>query len=143
MTARAMARPSAVDVPRPTSSKRTRESSVAARRMVASSVISTMNVDWPPAMSSLAPTRVNTRSTRRRSALAAGTKLPACARTTARATWRMYVDFPLMFGPVRTAKRRSASRCVSFGTNDSWVRSTTGWRPPSMWMPSPPKVGRQ
>ena len=137
-----MARPSVVDVPRPTSSNRTRESSVAPRRIEASSVISTMNVDRPPAMSSLAPTLVKMRSTTRRRASAAGTKLPACASNTTSATCRMYVDFPLMFGPVTTATRRSSPRRVSFGTNPGSVRSTTGWRPPSTWMPSPPISGR-
>ena len=45
MTAQAMDNPSKVLVPRPTSSSRTRERSVALSRISAVSFISTMNVD--------------------------------------------------------------------------------------------------
>ena len=84
------------------------------------SFISTMNVDWPRARSSFAPTRVKMRSTSPISALSAGTKLPICAINTISATWRMYVDFPAMFGPVTIATRKfSPSSAVSLGTNFS------------------------
>ena len=55
----------------------------------ATSVISTMKVDWPAARSSLAPMRVNTRSTTPMWADWAGTKEPICAIRTMRATWRI------------------------------------------------------
>ena len=57
--------------------------------MEATSAISTMKVDWPEAKSSLAPMRVNTRSTRPILALFAGTKEPIWAMRTMRATWRI------------------------------------------------------
>ena len=81
-TAQAMDSPSKVDVPRPISSSTTRLRSVAWWRMAAVSAISTMNVDWPRARSSEAPTRVKMRSTRPMRARDAGTKLPACASST-------------------------------------------------------------
>ena len=56
--AQASARPSKVEVPRPISSISTRLDGVALCRMFALSVISTMNVERPPARSSEAPTRV-------------------------------------------------------------------------------------
>jgi hypothetical protein len=58
---------------------------VARLRIAAVSTISTMNVERPWAMSSEAPTRENTRSTTPIWALAAGTKLPICARMAIRA----------------------------------------------------------
>src|SRR5207249_4489602 len=57
-TAQAMASPSKVDVPRPTSSRRTRLRGVTLLRIVAVSTISTRNVLWPRARLSWAPTRV-------------------------------------------------------------------------------------
>ncbi len=58
--------------------------------MTAVSVISTMNVDRPPARSSDAPMRVKTRSIGPdASRCAAGTKLPMPARMTISAVWRM------------------------------------------------------
>src|SRR5471030_1694406 len=62
-----------VDVPRPTSSISTSECSVAALRMAADSVISTMKVERPPARSSVAPMRVKMRSIGPMTALVAGT----------------------------------------------------------------------
>ncbi|MNG38904.1 hypothetical protein D3C84_1267680 [compost metagenome] len=53
--------------------------------MLAVSLISTMKVERPPARSSLEPIRVKMRSTRDNSQLAAGTKLPMCARSTIKA----------------------------------------------------------
>ena len=47
--------------------------------MSATSVISTMKVLWPLLRSSLAPMRVNTRSTTPMLAALAGTKEPICA----------------------------------------------------------------
>ena len=63
-TARAMASPSSVPVPRPTSSRMSSERAVAWCRIAAVSTISIMKVDWPRARSSWAPTRVKMRSTR-------------------------------------------------------------------------------
>ena len=60
--AHASARPSKVEVPRPTSSISTSECSVAPFRIAADSVISTMKVERPPARSSAAPMRVKMRS---------------------------------------------------------------------------------
>ena len=68
--------------------------------MLAVSVISTMNVLWPRLSSSVAPTRAKRRSTTPIRAASAGTKLPIWARIAIRATWRMYVLLPAMFGPV-------------------------------------------
>ena len=59
------------------------------RRMSATSVISTMKVDWPALRSSLAPMRVKMRSTTPTRALDAGTKEPIWAMRTMRATWRI------------------------------------------------------
>ena len=57
--------------------------------MFASSLISTMNVDWPPYRSSEAPMRVKIRSVIEMFAESAGTKLPMCASSTISATCRM------------------------------------------------------
>ena len=84
-----MAIPSNVDVPRPISSRMSREFGVAFFRMSATSFISTMNVDWPDARSSDAPMRVNSLSTMPMRAALAGTKLPIWAISTISATWRM------------------------------------------------------
>ena len=132
ITAQAMERPSKVLVPRPISSRIRRLREVALRRMLATSVISTIKVLCPLARSSDAPTRVKIRSTTPIFALSAGTKLPICAISTISAVWRMYVDFPAMFGPVIMEIRFLwLSRYVSFGMNISFsiICSTTGWRP--------------
>ena len=76
-------------VPRPISSRMTSERLVAARRMAAVSLISTMKVLCPPARSSEAPMRVKMRSHRLMLASRAGTKLPICAMSVISATWRM------------------------------------------------------
>ena len=100
-------------------------------RMFAASVISTMNVDRPPARSSPAPMRVKMRSMGPSTARSAGTKLPTCASSTMSAPWRMYVDLPPMLGPVTISMRRVASSTRSLGTNAPSMKcSTTGWRPP-------------
>ena len=73
--------------------------------MWAVSCISTMKVDWPRRIWSLAPTRVKMRSTRPSLASRAGTKLPIWAISTTSAVWRRKVDLPPMFGPVRMKSR--------------------------------------
>ena len=126
-------------MPRPISSIRTKELGLAALRIAAASVISTINVDRPLARSSLAPIRVKTRSMGPRTQSLAGTKLPMWASITIRAVWRMKVDLPPMFGPVITARRRSSRRTQSLGVNRWPVRSsacsTTGCRPPRISIP--------
>src|SRR5205814_9243919 len=94
----AIATPSYVDVPRPSSSRSTRLRAVAPCRIALVSLISTMNVDWPRARLSDAPTRVNSRSTTPTMARRAGTNAPICASTTHRPTCRSNVDLPAMFG---------------------------------------------
>ena len=84
-----MAMPSKVDVPRPISSRMSSERGVAFLRMSATSVISTMKVDWPEARSSDAPMRVKSRSTMPICADCAGTNEPICAMRTMSATCRM------------------------------------------------------
>ena len=102
--------------------------------MLAVSVISTMNVERPPARSSAAPMRVNTRSMGPMVALAAGTKLPMCASTAISAACRMYVDLPPMLGPVTISIRRLSSKVRSLGTKLVPLNcSTTGWRPAVTW----------
>ena len=81
--------PSYVLVPRPISSRITKLRSVALFKILAASVISTMNVLWARLNSSLAPTRVKIRSTKPMSAWRAGTKLPIWAINVKRAAWRM------------------------------------------------------
>ena len=84
-----MAMPSNVDVPLPISSRMRSERGVAFFRISATSVISTMNVDWPEARSSDAPMRVNSRSTMPMCADCAGTNEPICAISTISATCRI------------------------------------------------------
>ena len=81
--------PSKVLVPRPISSRISRECRVAWRRMSATSVISTMKVDCPADRSSLAPMRVKIRSTTPIRVLEAGTKEPIWAMRAISATCRM------------------------------------------------------
>ena len=57
--------------------------------MEATSVISTMKVDWPDARSSEAPTLVKMASQMEMRADVAGTKQPVCAIRTMSATCRM------------------------------------------------------
>src|SRR2546422_7362365 len=87
-TAPAMAGPSKVEVPRPTSSSSTRLLGVTLLRIDAASTISTRKVDWPRARLSWAPTRVNTRSTTPMRAERAGTHAPIWARMAIRPVWR-------------------------------------------------------
>ncbi len=76
-------------VPRPISSRISRESAVAFLRMFATSFISTMKVLCPLARSSDAPTLVKMRSTTPIRASDAGTMLPICAMSTMSAVWRI------------------------------------------------------
>ncbi len=75
-TDQAMDSPSKVAVPRPISSRMTSERSVALLMMSDVSFISTMNVDWPFARSSLAPTRQKILSVSPMCADSAGTYAP-------------------------------------------------------------------
>ena len=105
---------------------------VAFLRILATSVISTINVDCPEARSSEAPTLVKIRSTTPMFALSAGTKLPICAISTIKAVCLIYVDLPAIFGPViMDTLFLWLSRYVSFAINISLliIFSTTGWRP--------------
>ena len=103
----------------------TRLARVALCKMFAVSVISTMNVERPPARSSEAPMRVKIRSTGPIVADSAGTKLPMCARIAISAVWRMYVDLPPMFGPVTISIRVRSSSARSFGTNGAELELST------------------
>ena len=129
----ARANPSRVLVPRPISSNTTNECGVAACRMDAVSVISTMNVERPACNSSLAPIRVRMRSHRPIVAEAAGTYAPAWARRVSKAAVRMAVLLPAMLGPVTSANPGSLPPSLtSIGTNSAPnSRSNTGWRAPA------------
>mmetsp|Transcript_720 Transcript_720/g.3022 ORF Transcript_720/g.3022 Transcript_720/m.3022 type:complete len:240 (+) Transcript_720:835-1554(+) len=117
-TAHAMAVPSAVAVPLPSSSSATREFVVARRSIAPVSLSSTMNVDCPPAKLSLAPMRTKTASIAVISNLAAGTSAPTCAMIAAKQTCLRYVDLPPMFGPVMRQKPGCLPPSLaSFGTN--------------------------
>ncbi len=127
-----MLRPSNVLVPLPISSSIIRLFLVAFLRILATSVISTINVLWPLARSSEAPTLVKILSAIPIFALSAGTNEPICAINTINAVWRIYVDLPAILGPVITAILfLPLSRYVSLATNKSLliIFSTTGWRP--------------
>ena len=88
-TAQAMERPSKVLVPLPISSRIRRLFLVAFRRILATSVISTIKVLCPEARSSEAPTLVKIRSHRPILASSAGTKLPIWAIRVIRAVCLM------------------------------------------------------
>lgn len=85
-TAAAMAAPSEVAVPLPSSSKATRLAGVALFRAAAVSASSTKNVDWPDMTSSLAPMRTKMASTGVRVREWAGTQAPTWAIRAARHT---------------------------------------------------------
>ena len=85
-TAAAMAAPSEVAVPLPSSSRATRLAGVALFRAAAVSASSTKKVDWPDMTSSLAPMRTKTASTGVRLREWAGTQAPIWAITAARHT---------------------------------------------------------
>ena len=107
-TAHAMLKPSNVLVPLPISSRIRRLLGVAFLRILATSVISTINVDCPEARSSDAPTLVNILSTIHILALSAGTNEPVCARRTISAVCLIYVDLPAILGPVIIETRSDA-----------------------------------
>ena len=87
---------------------------------MAVSSISTMKVDSPREMLSVAPTRVNILSKYPKRADCAGTNEPVWAMSTIRATCRSRADFPAMFGPVSTIIWVSLlSRVMSLGTYSS------------------------
>ncbi len=87
-------------VPRPISSISTRLRSERLLRMLAVSVISTINVDSPLERLSEAPTRVKILSMMPMLADSAGTKEPIWAMSTMRAVCRSRADLPAMLGPV-------------------------------------------
>ena len=125
--------PSYVLVPRPNSSKSTKERGVTLLRMFEASVISTIKVDSPNEMLSEAPTRVKILSTIPMRARSAGTKQPICANSTIRAVCRNKADLPAIFGPVIIIICWcSVSSNTSLGTYCSPIGncvSITGWRP--------------
>ena len=87
-------------MPRPISSRMTRLRGVALLRMLAASVISTMNVLWPAAQLVAGADAREDAIGQADLGLAAGTKLPIWASSVSSATWRMKVLLPAMFGPV-------------------------------------------
>ena len=134
-TAQAIESPSYVDVPLPISSNITKLFDVASFRIVATSIISTINVLCPILRSSDAPTLVKILSTTPICASVAGTNDPTCAINVIRATCLMYVDLPAIFGPVIIDSLLSSlSRYVSFSTNTPVpsILSITGCLPPFM-----------
>ena len=70
--------------------------------IIAVSSISTMKVDSPREMLSVAPTRVKILSNTPMRACDAGTQEPVCAMSTIRAVWRRRADLPAILGPVST-----------------------------------------
>ena len=100
------------------------------------SSISTMKVDSPREMLSVAPTRVKILSNQPILTLAAGTKEPIWAISTISAVWRSNADFPAMLGPVSMIIWSPLlSMLTSLGTYSSpgAIRvSITGWRPALM-----------
>ena len=112
------------------------------------SSISTIKVDSPREMLSVAPTRVKILSKYPIRTESAGTNDPTCAISTINAVCRRRADFPAMFGPVRIIIWvADESRCTSFGTYSSpgAIRvSMTGWRPALMSSTLPESTtGRQ
>ena len=95
-----MLTPSYVLVPRPISSSNTKDRGVSPLRMAAVSFISTMKVDSPLLMLSVAPTRVKMRSNSPSLASLAGTNDPACPKSETRAVCRRRALLPDMLGPV-------------------------------------------
>ncbi len=103
----------------------TSDERVALFKILAVSVISTMNVERPPVRSSAAPMRVKMRSIGPIVAESAGTALPMWARIAISAVWRMYVDLPPMFGPVMISMRSCSFNARSFGTNGEALDCST------------------
>ena len=92
--------PSYVDVPLPISSNKIKECSLASCNARFASLISTINVDWPLKISSLAPIRVKILSKTGILHDLQGTKHPICAIIIIKAVCLIYVDLPPMLGPV-------------------------------------------
>jgi hypothetical protein len=113
-TASAMACPSYVLVPRPSSSISTNDSAVDYVRMCCVSSISQKKVDLPVKTSSVPPSLVNTLSTIDNCMLTAGTWHPICARMTDNAMERSRVDLPPILGPESSI---GELRSTSFGIN--------------------------
>ena len=131
-TAQAILKPSKVLVPRPISSKIRRLLAVAFLSIFATSVISTINVLWPLAKSSDAPTLVKILSHIDIFAYFAGTKEPIWAISTINAVWRIYVDFPAMLGPVIIASLllfMSRNVLLAINVLSGIIFSTTGCLP--------------
>ena len=106
---------------------------VASLSIVATSIISTINVLCPMLKSSDAPILVKILSTTPNLANVAGTKLPHCAINVINATCLIYVDFPAIFGPVIIENLLSSlSKYVSLSTNSPLgsIFSITGCLPP-------------
>ena len=116
-TAWAIAYPSKVDVPLPSSSSIIREFYVACLRISLVSSISTKKVDFYSSILSLAPSRVNILSVIVILSESAGTKLPIYASMTAMQVYLSKVDFPPMLGPVNKRVDSSLEKIVSFGIN--------------------------
>ena len=128
--------PSYVEVPRPISSRSTREREERLCSIMDVSSISTMKVDSPREMLSEAPTLVKSLSQYPIRASDAGTKEPICAISTIRAVCLRSADLPAMFGPVRIMICCDLlSSMISLGTNSSPAGmrvSITGCRPARM-----------
>jgi len=105
-TAAAIAAPSDVAVPRPSSSRATRLAGVALLRAAAVSASSTKKVDWPDMTSSLAPMRTKIASTGVRVREWAGTHAPTWAMRAARHTFTTCTHFVTLHQPyaARSAK---------------------------------------
>ena len=87
---------------------------------MAVSSISTIKVDSPREILSVAPTRVKILSSQPMLASRAGTKEPAWAISTMSAVWRSRADLPAILGPVRMMICCfSLSRYTSLGTYSS------------------------
>ena len=99
-TLTAIASPSKVLVPRPSSSMTIKLWLVACVRIVFVSSISQKNVDFPLIMLSLAPSRVNILSTGESVIDIEGTNVPIWASITASAIDLINVDFPPILGPL-------------------------------------------
>ena len=99
--------------------------------MVAVSESSTMKVDCPAMMWSLAPMRTWTASMGESRRDSAGTQAPTCAMTAESDTCRSSVDLPPMLAPVSSMKGAEPSppMAMSLGTKQPWRPvSPAGWQ---------------
>mmetsp|Transcript_70777 Transcript_70777/g.182520 ORF Transcript_70777/g.182520 Transcript_70777/m.182520 type:complete len:225 (-) Transcript_70777:2493-3167(-) len=130
-TAEAMAAPSNVEVPRPSSSSTAKDLRVPCARMAAVSSSSVSSVLLPSRIVSYEPILVKMRSTGLILQYCALTRQPSWAMMTAMQVCRSTVDLPPMFGPVttRTPGTPPAFITVSFGTKEERIlAAATGWR---------------